>query len=52
MNIDAYAGIVVSLLILYTGLSAAKDTIDPLLGNPPDPEFIRRVGKSSPNIRS
>ena len=45
LNIDAYAGIVVSLLILYTGLSAAKDTIDPLLGNPPDPEFIRRVGE-------
>ena len=45
LNIDAYAGIVVSLLILYTGLSAAKDTIDPLLGNPPDPEFIHRVGE-------
>ena len=45
LNIDAYAGIVVSLLILYTGFSAAKDTIDPLLGNPPDPEFIRRVGE-------
>ena len=43
LNIDAYAGLIVSLLILYTGYSAARDTIDPLLGNPPDPEFVHRI---------
>ena len=26
-----------------TGISAAKDTISPLLGQPPTPEFVSRV---------
>lgn len=42
-NVDAYAGALVSLMILKAGYDAAKDTISPLLGNPPDPEFVRRV---------
>ena len=42
-NIDAYAGALVSVLILRAGYCAARDTISPLLGNPPDPEFVRRI---------
>lgn len=42
-NVDAYAGALVSLMILKAGYDAAKDTVSPLLGNPPDPEFVRRV---------
>ena len=42
-NIDAYAGLVVSALIIYAGASSAKDTISPLLGNPPDHEFVMQI---------
>ena len=38
--IDGYAGILVAAFILYSGLKAGKETIDLLLGSPPDPEFI------------
>lgn len=43
INIDGYCGIVVSLFILFAGYSAAKETISPLLGVKPDPEFINRI---------
>ena len=42
-NIDAYAGALVSVLILRAGYCAARDTISPLLGNPPDPAFVKRI---------
>ncbi len=38
--IDGIAGIVVACLILFTGVKAAKETIDLLLGSPPDKKFI------------
>ena len=38
--IDGWAGILVAGFIFYTGVKAAKDTIDLLLGSPPDPAFI------------
>ena len=43
IRIDAYAGLGVSLLILWVGLKSAKDTIDPLLGSAPEPEFVRKI---------
>ncbi len=43
LAIDGYVGIVVALFILYTGVKAAKETIDLLLGSPPDPEFIEKI---------
>lgn len=43
VNIDAWTGALVSLMILRAGYCAARDTISPLLGNPPDPEFVQRV---------
>ncbi len=41
--IDGYAGIVVAAFILFTGVRAAKETIDLLLGSPPDPTFVEDV---------
>ena len=41
--IDGWAGILVALFIAYTGIKAAKETIDLLLGSPPDPEFIKGI---------
>ena len=43
INIDGYAGFLVALFILYAGYSAAKDTLAPLLGQAPDPDFVQRV---------
>ena len=43
VNIDAYAGALVALLILWGGYNAARDTITPLLGRAPDPELVRRI---------
>ncbi len=43
--IDALAGLVVSALILKTGWRAARDTLDPLLGRPMDPELAADIDK-------
>lgn len=42
-NIDGYCGVVVGLFIFYAGISAAKETLDPLLGQSPDPEFVKEI---------
>jgi cation diffusion facilitator family transporter len=43
INIDAYCGLAVSAFILYSGMRSAKETIDPLLGEPPSAEFIKEI---------
>ena len=43
VHIDGWCGGAVALFILWSGVGAAKDTIDPLLGQPPSPEFVARV---------
>lgn len=45
LHIDGWCGIVVGLFICYAGISAAKDTINPLLGQPPEKEFVERIEK-------
>ncbi len=45
LAIDGYVGIVVAGFIIYTGIRAAKETIDLLLGSPPDPEFVEQIYK-------
>lgn len=47
LAIDGYVGIVVAAFIIYTGIRAAKETIDLLLGSPPDPEFVEEIYKFS-----
>ena len=42
-KIDGYCGVLVSVFVFWAGISAAKETIDPLLGQPPSPEFVRKV---------
>lgn len=41
--LDGLVGILVACFILFAGFKAAKETIDLLLGAPPDPEFIREI---------
>lgn len=43
INIDGYCGILVGILIFYAGISAVRDTINPLLGQAPEPEFVRQI---------
>jgi cation diffusion facilitator family transporter len=43
VSIDGWAGILVAAFIMYTGFKAAKETIDLLLGSPPDPTFINDI---------
>lgn len=43
LSIDGWCGILVGLFICYSGFGAAKDTISPLLGQAPDPEFVQQV---------
>lgn len=43
IKIDGWCGLLVALFILYAGVSAAKDTLSPLLGNPPEPELVERI---------
>ena len=45
INIDAYCGLAVSGFILFSGLRAVKETMDPLLGTPPSEEFIKDIEK-------
>ena len=41
--IDGWVGIFVAVFIIYAGVKAAKETIDLLLGSPPDPAFIQEI---------
>ena len=43
--IDALAGLLVAALILKTGWEAARDTLNPLLGRPMDPELAADIDK-------
>jgi len=42
-QIDGFCGVAVGLLILWAGINAAKDVLDPLLGQAPDPEFVAQI---------
>ena len=43
LNIDAWCGLAVSGFILFSGMRAVKETMDPLLGTPPSEEFIKEI---------
>ncbi len=41
--IDGWVGLAVAGFILFAGISGAKETIDSLLGTPPDEDFCKKV---------
>ena len=45
LHLDGYCGVVISFLIIYAGITSARDTIGQLLGSPPDPEFVEMISK-------
>ena len=44
-NIDAIAGLVVSLIVMWAGVGIAKDTLEPLIGQAADPELAAKIKK-------
>ena len=43
VNVDGWCGVAVACFILFAGYSAARETLSPLLGNPPDPELVQKI---------
>ncbi len=43
INIDGYTGALVALFVLWSGYQTAKETLQPLLGKAPDPEFLKAL---------
>ena len=51
--VDGYVGILLALFILWSGISSARDTLDPLLGQAADPqlaETLRALVMEAPSI--
>ena len=45
-NIDGWIGLLVAVFILKAGIGAMKDTLDPLLGQPPSEELVKGIEHS------
>lgn len=43
LHIDGWCGVLVGCFILYAGVSAARETLNPLLGQPPEEEFVEQI---------
>lgn len=43
INIDGYMGLLVAIFILVSGLGLVKDTLNPILGQPPEEETVKAI---------
>ena len=43
INIDGFVGLLVSLVVMWAGVSIARDTLEPLIGQPVEPETYRKI---------
>lgn len=43
LHIDGFCGILVAILIFIAGINAARETLNPLLGQPPETEFVEQI---------
>lgn len=43
VQVDGYAGLLVSLFILYAGFNSARETVSPLLGKAPEKELVEGI---------
>ncbi len=43
VNIDGYTGVAVSLFIIVSGVGLIRETLDPLLGQPPEKELVEEI---------
>lgn len=44
-NLDGWLGLIVAFFVLYAGYGILKDTISPLLGEPPEKEIVGELAK-------
>lgn len=54
LQIDGWCGVLVGLFIFYAGINAARETLNPLLGQPPEPELVAQIEElvmSYPQVR-
>ena len=45
LEIDGYIGTAVSLFISYSGIKMIKETVNPLIGSPPDNHLVKKIMK-------
>ena len=43
LNLDGYLGVLVALFIAYSGILTARETLNLLLGQAPDPELVKSI---------
>lgn len=43
LQIDGWCGLLVSAFIVYAGIRSVKETVNPLLGMPPEKEFLEQI---------
>ncbi|WP_230398551.1 cation diffusion facilitator family transporter [Novisyntrophococcus fermenticellae] len=46
VNVDAYAGIIVSAIVMWAGFSIAKDTLEPLIGQGAPRELYQKISEA------
>lgn len=49
VNIDGWCGAAVSLFVLFAGFRSAIDTLQPLLGTPPEEDFVKGIEETVTN---
>ncbi len=42
-NIDGYVGVLISILVVKSGFDLANDTLSPIIGEAPNPEFTKDI---------
>lgn len=50
-NIDAAAGLIVSLIVIWAGIGIARDTLEPLIGQAGDPELAKKIRQEVESYR-
>lgn len=43
ISVDGYVGVIVAFFIIHSGFSIMKETINPLLGQAPDPALVKSI---------
>lgn len=43
LSLDGYAGIIISSFIIYSGIKLIKETLNPLLGEAPNEDFVQNL---------
>jgi cation diffusion facilitator family transporter len=43
VNVDGYLGLAVAVFIMYSGVRLIRETANPLLGQAPDPDLVKKI---------